>query len=373
MKKSLLAFQSNIFNEQINNLPEFKVYLDFFKGFGNPWISFNDRSKKFTFPIHTYIPDQFLIPEYSKSSFTYDECCFRRAKEIVTIQEKTDLPIRLLYSGGIDSSVVLASFIEILGIKEASKRIKVEMNQDSINENPLMWYKIILPNFDIINSTCGYSNCDYGNWLYVTGELNDQLFGAEIQQDFENWNGQYSLNKKIDLTLLTNFFIQTKNIDYKSALVLSQMLIDNLKSCPTHQNNIWDLFWWYNFTWKWMYVYFRFFLFFKNENKINQLWLKNNYFPFFDTVDYQQWSMNSKEEKHHKSFDSYKFVAKNFVSKFLKSKDFMTKSKKKSLPKIIFLRSKTNAITKNFEIYENIDIHEVLNKKNSIIQYEQNI
>lgn len=370
---NLIAYQANIFHPQIEKIEELKVFSQFFKGLQNPWISLNDRSKQFTFPISTVVPDQFKIPAYNELNLSFDECAVNRAQEIINIQNKTGQQIRLLYSGGIDSTVVLISFINLLGIQEASKRIKIQMNQDSINENPEMWYKIISPNFEILDSNLSYNESDYGDWLYVTGELNDQLFGAEMQRDYEFWKGSGSLNDKIDLSNLINFFVECKKIDKKSALTLSTMLIDNLKTCPNHQNQMWDIFWWYNFSWKWIYVYFRFFLFFKNQSLIDLKWMSQNYFPFFDSTEFQLWSLNNKQEKHKGSWSSYKFPAKQMICNFLGSNFYMTKVKRNSLPKIIIARSKTNIITSNYEILSNLNFLDVYNQDNSIAYYEKNL
>ena len=218
-----------------------------------------------------------------------------------------------------------------------------------------------------------YNESDYGNWLYVTGELNDQLFGAELQHDYEFWKGVGSLNNKIDLNNLINFFMECKKLDKKSAAVLSSMLIDNLKTCPAHQNQMWDIFWWYNFSWKWIYVYFRFFLFFKNKSSIDLKWMSQQYLPFFDSAEFQLWSLNNKQEKHKGTWSSYKFPAKQMVSNFLGSKFYMDKVKRNSLPKIIIARSKTNIITADYKILSNLNFIDVYNQDNSIAYYEKNL
>jgi hypothetical protein len=370
---SLVSYQANIFNKQIRDNLDLKTWLDFYKLMNDPWLAISDRTKQFNFPIRTHIPDNFLVPTFKESNLTFSECALIRAQEIISHQECNDLPIHILYSGGIDSSVVLSSFIELLGVNEASRRIKIQMNQSSIDENPEMWYKFIRPHFSLIDSNYTYNDRDYGNWIYVTGELNDQLFGAEIQQVYEKFTGINSLNEKINLEKLVKFFTECRKMDKKSASVWAAMLIDNMSTCPNHNNSMWDLFWWYNFTWKWIYVYFRFFLFFRNQHSIDGKWMENNYFPFFDTPKFQLWSMNSKEDKHHSDWNSYKVTAKEFVCKTHGSADYMKKVKRRSLPLLIHSKPKVNAIDKNFNILEQVNFNDVYNLNNSIVQYEKNL
>jgi hypothetical protein len=370
MTQSLIAYQADILNAQLIPDPKFKEWLDFYHIIQDRCIGLNDRTNTFRFPIRTFVPDKFKLPEFKNSNITYEECVIERASQILKQQENLDLPIQIMYSGGIDSSVIVSSFIKLLGVEEASKRITIKMNQNSVDENPEMWYKFIRPHFKVQNSDFSYSDKDIGNWIYVIGELNDQLFGADIQQSYEIWGGPGSLNKTINFDTMVKFFMDSKKISLRSAKMWTSLFIENLKTCPNHSNQVWDLFWWYNFTWKWIYVYYRLFLFSNVTNNINTDWLSDRYFPFFDTTNFQLWSMNNQESKHLGSWNTYKISAKKFVCSVLGSDEYLQKVKRPSLKNILYLRPRFNAITSDQNVTQSIDLSNVFDNTNHITNFK---
>ena len=122
MNESLVAYQANILNDQLISDPKFREWLDFYKITQDPYIAINDRTNTFRFPIRTHVPDKFILPEFKSLNITYEECVIERAAQIIKQQEDLDVPIQIMYSGGIDSSVIVSSFIKLLGVEEASKR-----------------------------------------------------------------------------------------------------------------------------------------------------------------------------------------------------------------------------------------------------------
>ena len=101
-----------------------------FKGTGKPdlvkWesvfsminycVSFIDRTNSIKIPIKTAIPPQLVLPQFdSNFKLTYEECCQSRVQEILCKQEQLDMPIRILYSGGIDSSLITSKFHQRVG------------------------------------------------------------------------------------------------------------------------------------------------------------------------------------------------------------------------------------------------------------------
>lgn len=350
---NLIAYQALHFVDQIRNDPKHQIWTDFYKIFNDPYIGISDRTNQFKFPINTFVPDEIAIPNFVKSPITYKDCCLTRASQIIKKQEETDLPIHIMYSGGIDSTAVLSSFIDLLGLTEASKRITVVMSKESIDENPHFWYKFIRPHLTIKTSDFGYNEFDFGKWLYVTGELNDQLFGSDIQQDVALTVGNDYLNKPATIDSLSTYLMKGKNISNTSAIHWAKMFINNLNSCPNHNGTIWDALWWYNFCWKWIYVYYRIFLFSRIEGDLDKSWLSNNYYPFFADSNFQQWSMNNNEPKHHGTWQSYKYTAKKYICDVYGSDDFMYKVKRQSLQNIVNMRPRNHSITEDFKLVSN--------------------
>jgi hypothetical protein len=365
---NLITYQAYHFLENVRHDPKHQAWIDFYKIFSDINIGLSDRSGQIKFPIKTYVPEEFYIPTLANFNLSYKECCLIRAAEIIQKQESIDKPIYLMYSGGIDSSTILSSFIELLGLEQTAKRITVVMSKESLDENPYFWYKFIRPYFNIKLSDLGYNEFDFGDWIYVTGELNDQLFGSDLLYDVNHWAGEQYLNKIASIDSIETYFTKAKNISSSSARIWAELLIKNFNSSPQHNGLIWDAFWWYNFCWKWIYVYYRVFLFSKFEGPLDKQWLDNNYFPFFADKNFQLWSMAGIEPKHMNTIETYKITAKKFVCEVLGSNDYMTKTKKQSLKNIVSFRPRRHSITRELEIVSNynVDVQRLLDSSSDI-------
>src|SRR5205814_5240866 len=73
-----------------------------------------------------------VLPDFRT---TYEECCMRRAEELLALQDRVQVPIALFYSGGIDSTLVLVCLAKALG-SQLKERVTVYLSVDSIGENP---------------------------------------------------------------------------------------------------------------------------------------------------------------------------------------------------------------------------------------------
>ena len=353
---NLIAYQALHFLDQIKEDPKHQMWTDFYRIFDDPYVGVSDRSGQFKFPIKTKIPPEMLIPDFVKTNITYKECCLERASQILAKQEELDVPIHIMYSGGIDSTAILSAFIDLLGIKEASKRITVIMSKESVEENPYFWYKFIRPHLAIKSSNVEYTEFNFGKWIYVTGELNDQLFGNDIQQEIALTFGNNYLNNPATVDSLSAYLIKGKNISKSSAVYWAKMIIDNLKTCPNHNGTIWDGFWWYNFCWKWIHVYYRIFLFSRLEGDLDKTWLDNNYYAFFGSSNFQLWSMNNNELKYTGTWQSYKHTAKKYICEVYGSDEYMAKNKRRSLQNLFGMRARNHSITEDFKLVHNSTI-----------------
>lgn len=364
----LITYQASDFKKKANNQLKYRPWLSVYKIFEDANIGLNDRNRVITFPINTVVPEKFLIPKFEQSKLSYKECALARASQIVQAHNQTGLPIKIMYSGGIDSSVVLSSFIELLGVDRASKIVTILLNKESLDENPMLWHKFIRPYFAIENSDVNYKLSDLKEWIYVTGELNDQLFGSDIQQDVSNWGGKDFLNLPASVELMSKYLHEGKKLNANEALLWATIFLENLKTCPNHNNQMWDVFWWYNFSWKWIYVYYRIFLYSKLGTQIDSYWLNNYYFPFFDTTQFQLWSLSHNEPKHFGTWASYKYTAKKLVCEILNDNSYMAKVKRQSLKNILYMRMNSYSIDEYEQLVNNQDIvlDEVCNDNNFI-------
>ena len=354
MYDSVYAYNLNRKNpkEDVTN------FLDIFRAGIAPWYTCDiDRTKTFKTPYSNHVPDDCVMPAFKDTNITYEECAMQRVKDLLALADGR--PINLLYSGGIDSSTVLTSFIKYLGVDQAKEKINVLMSYESKVENPWMWEKFIRPNLNIEHS----KNFDFTkirpDELYINGELNDQLFAATgpVKSGLKL---SRKLGKMMDDLMITDELLYDYFIDLGMAARPAEFWTKNMSKlmdkCPCPEKNIWVFAWWYGFCCKWINIKNRIFMFNNTTTEMYKVpdQAKTNIIPFFDSDKFQLWSMNNKEPKNLGNYDSFKWTAKKYVSSII-GDEYLLKVKRSSLDKVVVLRNRTQAIDSDFTLYNNID------------------
>ena len=142
-------------------------------------VALVDRQQKMRLPFRFRLYDAFRMPtDLAGFDLTYEQCCERRATEILELSRRLDRPIYVLYSGGIDSTLVLTSFMKTMTAQELQDRVVVALSWDSVIENPRFYHDHIRRRCRITTSD-GLGSFLDGQRIVVGGEHNDQLFGAD--------------------------------------------------------------------------------------------------------------------------------------------------------------------------------------------------
>jgi len=315
-------------------------------------VDFCDRTGSLTFPFRTQLYDQCKLPELQVQNYTYKECCDRRAKEIWQASADLNKPIGLMWSGGIDSTRVLVSFLENFPLAEVVDRIKIITNETSAIENPNFYQKYVLPNFELICS-------DYSPWLFdgklllVTGELNDQLFGSELLRNYILNNGSDAHKAKVDSNVLIEYF--NRSIDDRAVSELMVNAVSNSANRYGVQlDTIGDWYWWFNFAFKWQNVHMRALVLpspSQAEN-ITTEFVRTHVHHFFNTSEFQLWSINSPQHRVFDKWINYKLEAKKDIFQFDKDREyFETKTKRGSLYTVWTQRKVYAAIDSEFVLH----------------------
>jgi len=312
-------------------------------------ISFIDRTAGIKVPVRTATPPQLLMPDFDPSfSMTYEECCQARVRDILARQKQIDVPIRLLYSGGIDSSLILVSFIKELGAEQAANRIQLVMSQESIEENPWMYEKLIRRgNFDMISG-----ERHGGDWgrdrILVGGEFNDQVLGSDVYRDLTRWRGDGILSKAWSEGLMTEYYL-SKGLSRSDSEMWTAIFSDHLRRAPCTIETVADWWWWINFSCKWSSVYFRILMYARPGSEISKGYLDGYYYQFYGDDRFQKWSMVDRTYKHQGTWLTYKWLAKRLVSDFLGDDQYMQKMKRGSLWRLLGYKKSAEIIDENYQ------------------------
>jgi hypothetical protein len=328
--------------------------------------TFVDRTGNIQIPLQTATAPQMQMPTYDENfSMSYEECCQLSARRLFAQQDKLGVPIRLLYSGGIDSSMILVSLIKEVGLAEVEKRVQLVMNMDSIEENPWLWEKIIRRSrMEFLNSE--ENSTDWGkDRILVAGEGNDQLFGSDIYKDMARWKGDGGVLDLYWTEDLIMEYLTWKNMTPDQAETWTVLFSKLLKSAPCSVVTIADWWWWVNITCKWSCVYFRIPAVAQDPSMINQEYVDNYYYQFYNTTEHQLWSMVDREHKHKGNLLSYKYHAKELVADFLGGKEYLNKAKKGSLWRIVAYKKGVAAIDENYNFHWEVNPEDWYEPNNS--------
>ena len=275
------------------------------------------------------------IADINPSYLSFDQCCEHRVQSI----EKVNKPVYLLWSGGIDSTGALISILKF-GSEELKKRTTILFNIYSLREYQEI-FPLIAQNFKMETSFQSLEKF-VKDGIIVTGELGDQLFGSDLIFDLVSQQGESSLLDPYEKTL-------PKLFKDRAGEIAGQKLFEKYKSivseCPFEVKNSYDFLWWWNFSQKWQHVKFRYL--------ISDYWpdiklATQNVHHFYDSVQFQGWSIKNHDLKIQKSLSSYKYVVKDLIIKTTGHEFYRKKLKMGSLGYIWFGKKAQFAVDEDF-------------------------
>ena len=330
----------------INNFLKFSQYF-------LPNVGPVDRSNTLTMPFRCANTDP--IPAFDPIfSMSYADCVMHRITELDQIHQSTGKKFRLLYSGGIDSTGILAGFIEHYGLEHTSKILEISCSKESISENPWAWDRYIRKgNFKIVNSH-DHTNGWRDNVIVLMGEINDHLFGG---LGAGRWP-QYCMAHNTDLyataninTLVQYLVWSKKDKDALAAYYCAGKIMQIAAGAPFPINNMYLLTWWYNFVLGWNGCVYR--ILSQSNGELPKDILSTGFYQFYNTPELQQWSLNF-HYAHPTEFaeaETYKQECKDMILGILNIPEYATKNKFTSFPRVHSLRPASYLIDTDLNKY----------------------
>ena len=363
MTKQLLLSRNDLLVD--NSKPDVSSWHEIFNLI-NLNVSLVDRCDKVIMPYN--FKNEFPMPrDLSNFNKTYNEVCVDRAKEIILKSKQLNKPILILYSGGIDSTAVVISFI--LAAEGDFSNIEVCLNTYSIRENPNFYYTHIRGKFKLTASENMLSLLN-GDYIMVGGDFNDQLFGSDLYQIIINHKGMEYLYENYNRDNIVSIFehvgMTTVSSNIWYTILDEQIRHTNLCEIKT----IKDFFWWLNFSYKWQSVYFRLISRSTNREILSKEFLNNYCYYFFNTPDFQKWSMLNPDKKIRDTWESYKITTKQLIFDYTQDQEYFDhKTKLGSLSKVFTQRDVPDAILNDYTVIYNINPEEFYLPNNSFTNY----
>lgn len=313
--------------EQRKDVPEDFTYM--FKLFSKN-MTLVDRTDKLAFPIEVQLLDNLKLPRFKPVARSYEEICLNRARMLMAYAKDTNQTLTVLYSGGVDSTLLLTSLLSVCSESDLRTNLLVLLDDNSISENPNFYWSHVRK----LNKAPSNFFADYigkEGYFVVTGECNDQLFGSAAGHKYVV-QGYNLIN--MPATPENIIPLMAKSMSVEKATKLYRLLEKVAKASPVGIDTVYKWFWWMNMTLKWQNVYVRLASFAKPANQRN-VRFEHNYTAFYSSEEFQLWSMNNSNKLIGDTMSTYKYQCKKIIFDFTKDKVYNEKAKIGSLMKVL--------------------------------------
>ncbi|MDR3570915.1 MAG: hypothetical protein P4L81_01810 [Candidatus Pacebacteria bacterium] len=338
-----------------NLYPDINRFSKFFSLYDNS-VALVDRTGTVRTPIRSHLLSP--IPAVRPFSKTYEELCDERAREILQRADELSLPIYTMWSGGIDSTLVLVSLLKH-ATETQKKNITVLMSDESINEYPRFYREHIYGKLHT-ESSVRFPELIGTNLMLVGGEHNDQLFGSDVVGLMISRYGEAIIHEPVRRDRLLEFFTEksgnAENVDFYLDIFEKVRA-----SAPVEISTNFQYLWWLNFALKWQPVYTRMLIRVRPRNvaNITPEYLRTRYVQFYSTDDFQLWSILNLDKKIQNTWVSYKFTAKEVIYRYTKDADYRdNKTKRGSLFNLLVQQDMYNFVDDSFTFYKEMEPEE---------------
>lgn len=362
MATKLIYYNPNLATREMNhNFPGIARFSQFFKIY-NPSVVLIDRTNTIRIPFQ--VKSLFPIPEFRPMRKSFEDICNERACELLARADKLGTTLHVFYSGGIDSTLLLISLLKNASVPQ-KENIVILLSGESITENP-NFYRDHIHGKLRTDSVNKFPQLLGSRDMFVGGEHNDQLFGSDmmgkliikfgpsiIQQPYKRETFFAMFNESLNDAEGTNFYLD---------------LFERLKDAapvPIETNQ--DYLWWINFSLKWQTVFMRMLCRVspRNVSRIDEAYITTNYNQFYNTDDFQLWSMNNMDKKIKDRWNTYKWVCKDIIYDYTKDADYRdNKIKRGSLHSVLLQQDTYNFIDESMTFHHEMDLQEYYNPNN---------
>jgi len=274
---------------------------------GNITTTILDRTGNMN--THNYIYDP--IPEDYHTDMSFEECCYESANSLWSLKK----PIHVSWSGGIDSTTVLLSMLET---KPKDGELFVRYTNESAREFPSLYEKLIRGKFIPTNSVFDKDYYDLPDIIRVSGDCGDGVYGTD--------HGLLlSKHHLLDMSINNIYHWTTKDLYSKASAKyvrdenkneILDAVLEYISYSPIQIKTLFDMYWWIYFNTKWMDIQL------KKTVKWSQSLNWKNHISFYNTPNFQRWSITNHEIKFQNQLKDFKKPSKEFIHKHFKDEDY---------------------------------------------------
>lgn len=262
-----------------------------------PWGMVHDISNHVAHPFHVVTDINY---KFSTCDWSFDQVSLQVAETIVN---RTNKPIAVCWSGGIDSTVALTALLQ----KCSPDRIHVVFNEHSVKEHPNFYHDIVKPRLQTLTHREWLEQ--FRNFYTVSGDVGDVVWGV-IDQSF--WQQHTHFNQP-----WSQWILSQRSVD-------PEFIEEFCSWSGTEIRTVLELRTWFYLCCKWQS---KSMMFFARTPGMTPAFGNG----FFNHESFQSWTMNNMHRIIGQTWQDYKVPAKKFINDFYKDSEwFATKSKENS-------------------------------------------
>jgi hypothetical protein len=325
----------SVFSEpEARGSPGFARFRHAIALYGGKWAFPIDRTGTVTIPIRSV--SLYPIPALRPFARSYEDVCDGRARELLESAERLGVRLYVLYSGGIDSTCLLVSLLKQATPAQRGN-IVVLLSHESISENPRFYEDHIRGKLRV-ESSLRFVNLLGGDDILLSAELNDQILGSDVVAQLIVQFGPAAIHRAYDRAQMLALFAATLSGDAAAAAFYVELFERIRDAAPVPIATNFDFLWWVNFTTKWQ-ACLAYVLLFTPPRKARALtrdYLDTRFVSFYNTDEFQLWSMNNLDKRIKDTWASYKWIAKQVIYDYTKDAEYRDhKTKVRSRPVIL--------------------------------------
>jgi len=280
-------------------IAEDRMGLKLFRDMFTRWIEnvcWHDRSHAITTPFRSVTMPGMELPQHRTIGDSMEDICQARASQLLEQARNSGKQLLVMYSGGIDSTLMLVSFMKAAAPKQLKRQLLVLMNNNSINENPSFYRDHIIHKCSIGHSQFFHSYIGDPRFIVVTGECNDQLWGSQQLSYSNHIFTDQPWDVPMQDELVIRWFADRYSTD--TAERIFSVLKQIGDACPFSLDSVYAWFWYVMFVCKWQQNFLRGVAFAHPSQRANFV-PHENWTAFYSTEPFQLWSMTHRHDLRH--------------------------------------------------------------------------
>lgn len=250
---------------------------------------------------------------------SFAEICDDIGRELVARAAADGKEIQVLWSGGIDSTLVLISLLKAAEQAGRTDLLEVVLTIDSVQEYPRFFDRFIRGRLRCVPASHPVFSYLDDDKMIVTGEHGDQLFGSDYLAKYVPTGTAW-----LPWEDVLHLIVTGKLGDPRQAERVVDYLRPQIARAPVPIVTLFDLYWWLNFSLKWQHVTFRTVIYKRTNHRKTYETLVH----FFRDPRFQVWSLGNRDKAIGSDWKSYKGVAKEAILEFTGDEDYFAQKTK---------------------------------------------